>query len=316
MMEFIKDYPEHVERAFSLSPKIKLRKNIDKIVVGGMGGSAISGDILKNCLEDEANIPIFVIRDYELPKFADKKTLVLLISYSGNTEESLYMLEDAKKKGCQIVLLTSGGKFAEKNYPIIKVPEGLLPRVALPYLFFPLLKLLQENGIIKKKNSEVKEVSSVIKSFDFGLAQRIAKKFFKRTPVLYGPEKYRCALYRWVTQINENSKKFAHLNCFTEMNHNEIVSDFRDNKDIFAVMISDEKIHKRIKIHMRLAKEILSNEIELMEVETKGKSLLARIFYVIYLGDLVSYYLADLRKVDPNETKNIKIIKKGLKCSR
>lgn len=314
MMEFLKEYYGHVGKAFSLAPKIKLKKNIDKIVVGGMGGSAISGDIMKNYLEDEIGMPVFVVRDYKMPKFVDKKTLVFMISYSGNTEESLYMLRDAKRRGSQIVLLTSGGKFSrQKDCQIIKVPKDLLPRVALPYLFFPILKVLQDNGFVKRKEREVKEVSRVLKSFDFNLARQIAKKFFRRTPVLYGPEKYRCALYRWQTQLNENSKKFAHFNCFTEMNHNEIVSDFKDNKDIFAVIVRDENIHKRVKIHMRIAKKILSREIEVKEVSVRGRSLLARLFYVIYLGDCVSYYLAKFRWVDPAETDNIKIIKDGLK---
>jgi len=313
MFDFMKDYPEHIKKAFYLTPKIKLKKGINKIVVGGMGGSAISGDILKNYLEDEISIPIFVARRYKMPKFVDKKTLVFMISYSGNTEESLSMLEDAKKKGAQIVLLTSDGKFAKKKFPIIKVPQGLLPRVALPYLFFPLLKVLQDNGIIGKKDREVKEVSRTLKNFRFEMAKEIAKKFFRRTPVLYGPEIYRCALYRWQTQLNENSKKFAHFNCFTEMNHNEIVSDFEDNKDIFAVIINDPKIYGRIKLHIKLAEKILSKEIEFREVRVKGNNVLARIFYVIYLGDCVSYYLAELRSVDPAETSHIKFIKDGLK---
>ena len=313
MIEFMKNYPNHVKNAFYSTPKIKLRKGIDKIVVGGMGGSAISGDILKNYLEDELEIPVFVVRRYSMPKFVNSKSLVFMISYSGNTEESLYMLKDAKKKKSQLVLLTSDGKFAKQKLPMIKVPQGLLPRVALPYLFFPLLKVLQDNKIIKKKDGEVEEVARVMKKFDFGLAKELAKKFFRRTPVLYGPEKYRCALYRWQTQLNENSKKFAHFNCFTEMNHNEIVSDFEDNKDVFAVILNDPKAHKRVKLHIKLAKKILSKEIEVREVEVKGRSLLSRLFYVIYLGDLVSYYLAELRAVNPEETNNIRIIKEGLK---
>ncbi|MCK4634520.1 MAG: bifunctional phosphoglucose/phosphomannose isomerase [Candidatus Aenigmarchaeota archaeon] len=313
MMEFLKEYPDHIQKAFSLAPKIKLKKDVNKIVVGGMGGSAISGDILRNYLEDEIKIPVFVVRNYKMPNFVDKKTLVFMISYSGNTEESLYMMRDARRRGSQIVLLTSGGKFARKKFPIIKVPRDLLPRVALPYLFFPILRVLQDNGFVKNKERDVKEVSSVLKGFNFEMARQIAKKFFRRTPVLYGPEKYRCSLYRWETQLNENSKKFAHFNCFTEMNHNEIVSDFNDNKDIFAVIIKDEKIHKRVNIHMRVAKKILEKEIEVREIKVKGNGLLSRLFYIIYLGDCVSYYLSLFRAVDPAETNNIKIIKSALK---
>lgn len=315
MFQFIKEYPEHVRKAFSVKHKIRLRKP-DKIIVGGMGGSAISGDVLKNCLEDEVKIPIFVARDYKLPNFADKKTLVFLISYSGNTEESLSMLGDAKRRGCQIVLLTSGGKFAETKNRKIMVPEGMLPRVALPYLFFPILRVLQDNKIISNKNRDVAEVSKVLKGFNFEMARQLAKKFYMRTPVLYGPRKYESALYRWETQINENSKKFAHHNVFTEMNHNEIVSDFRDNTDIFAVMVRDDTINKRIRIHMNVAKKILSKEIEVREIRVKGTGTLAKLFYVIYLGDCTSYYLSLFRSVDPEEVANIKIIKKALKCSR
>ncbi|UCG95360.1 MAG: bifunctional phosphoglucose/phosphomannose isomerase [archaeon] len=317
MFDFIKDYPEHIEKAFSLDPKIRLKKGIEKIIIGGIGGSAISGDIIKNYVEDEIKVPVFVSRDYRLPNFADRKTLVIMISYSGNTEVSLYMLRDAKKRGCQLVLLTSDGKFAKtKGCPIIKLPKDILPRVALPYLFFPILKLLQDNGIVKNKTKDVREVSKLLKGFNFEMARQLAKKLYMRTPLLYGPEKYRCALYRWETQLNENSKKFAHINCFPELNHNEIVSDFKDNRDAVAVILKDEHTHKRVKIHTRVAKRILSREIETKEIKVRGKSLLARLFYVIYLGDCVSYYLALFRAVDPAETENIKIIKKELKCSK
>lgn len=315
MFQFIQDYPDHVRKAFYVRYNIKLKKP-EKIIVGGMGGSAIAGDVLRNCLECELKIPIFVIRDYKLPNFADRKTLVFLISYSGNTEESLCMLKDAERRGCQVVLVTSGGKLAGMHHHKIMVPEGMLPRVALPYLFFPMLKVLQDNGIVKNKSRDVNEVAKVLKGFNFEMARQLAKKFFGRTPVFYGPRIYESALYRWQTQINENSKKFAHYNVFTEMNHNEIVSDFKDNADIFAVMVRDEKAGRRIAIHMNVAKKILSNEIEVREVKVKGTSMMARLFYVIYLGDCVSYFLSLFRSVDPEEVANIKIIKKALACSR
>lgn len=315
MFQFIKEYPDHVQKAFSKNYKIRLRKP-EKIIIGGMGGSAIAGDVLKNCLEDEIRVPISVVRDYRLPNYADRKTLVFLISYSGNTEESLSMLGDAKRRGCQIVLLTSGGKFAKMKSPKIMVPEGMIPRVALPYMFFPILRVLQDNKMIRNKSGDVKEVAKMIKGFNFEMSRQLAKKFFGRTPALYGPAKYESALYRWQTQINENSKKFAHHNVFTEMNHNEIVSDFKDNGDIFAVMVRDDMLNKRIKIHMDVAKKILSNEIEIKEVRVRGKSMMARLFYVIYLGDCTSYYLSLFRSVDPEPVDNIKTIKKALACSR
>ncbi len=316
MLRFLKEYSYHIEKAFSIAPKIKL-KEINKIVVGGMGGSAISGDILRDYLEDEIEIPIFVVRKYKLPKFVDKNTLVFMISYSGNTEESLSMLEHARKKKCQIILVTSGGKFSRKRgLPIINIPKGHVPRVALPYLFFPILKVLQDNKIIKNKEKDVREISKLLKSFDLDMARNLSKKFFRRTPVFYGPENYRGVLYRWQTQFNENSKKFAHYNCFTEMNHNEIVSDFKDNKDVFALIINDEKINKRIKRQMALGKKILSKEIEVNEIKIKGRSFLSRIFYAIYLGDCLSFYLSIFRAVKTEETRNIDFIKKGLKCTK
>ena len=162
MMKVIKDFPKQCREALELAKGISIPEEIKNIIITGMGGSAMGGDLLKIYLSS-TNIPVYVNRDYKMPNFVNEESLVFTVSYSGNTEETLSAHNDAKEKNAKIIAITSGGRLADECDKVIKVPDGLQPRAALGYLFFPMLGVLHNAGIISVKNSELNEMLEMLK---------------------------------------------------------------------------------------------------------------------------------------------------------
>ena len=315
MLEVIEDFPQQCRTALELPKGISVSGKVDKIVVAGMGGSAVSGDLLKICMHD-SRIPVFVVRDYQMPNFVDENTLVFAVSYSGNTEETISAFEDAAKKKAKIVAVTSGGILEKKSKKTIKIPGGLQPRAALGYLFFPVLGVLVNSGIADVKGKEIEEMLDILsKTDDFkAVGERIAKKIWQKTPIVYASDLLSPVAYRWKTQFNENSKAPAFHHSFSEMNHNEIAGYQTMSKgDFVAIFIRDKDDNERIKKRMDITKEIISTKVNVEEVFTRGEHLLSRIFSGIYYGDFASYYLALANRVDPTPVTVIENLKKKLK---
>lgn len=313
MLQVIKDFPNQCREALSLPKGLSISGDINNIVVAGMGGSAICGDLLKIYLSD-TNIPVHVSRGYKLPNFVNENSLVFAVSYSGNTEETLSSLKDAKEKNAQIVGITSNGKLADEYKKVIKIPFGFQPRAALGYLFFPMLGVLHNAKIAKVRNDELNEMLDTLKQTnkfeDNG--QNLAKKLKDKIPVIYASEALGPIAMRWKTQINENAKMPAFYNVFSEMSHNEIAGYKGMDRKFAAVIIRDKHDNDRIKKSMDICKEIMETSVDVEEVETQGSSLLARMFSAIYLGDFVSYYLALWNRVDPSPVEVIEEMKRKL----
>ena len=333
MFDLILNFDSQCETAISAARSCDIPREysqVEKIIVIGMGGSAIGGDILSKLLIDEIKVPVFVNRNYHLPNFADKKTLIFATSYSGNTEETLSSYNDAKVRGCRIICVTSGGRLAENaesdRIPLIKIPGGQPPRSALGYMFLPVLIVMQDLGLTTSKTEDIRETTSILKklksvwgneSSDSNLAKKLAKTLYNKFPLIYsvdgclGP-----VALRWKTQLNENSKILAYNNVFPELDHNEIVGwEGLDNltKNMSVIVLRDkddfERNSKRIAITSSIIKDKPS---EITEVWTQGNSVLARMFSLIYLGDFVSFYLAILYGVDPTPVERIEVLKKKL----
>ena len=314
MLKAIEDFPLQCKIALNLAKGMVVSGKINKIVVIGMGGSAIGGDLLKIYMHD-SKIPVFVVRDYKVPNFVDENTLVFAVSYSGNTEETLSAFEDAVKKKAKIVAVTSGGALATQAKKVIKIPAGLQPRAALGYLFFAVLGVLSNSKIVDVESSEIAQMLDVLgKTQDFKkTAEKIAKSIKSRTPIIYASELMGAVAYRWKTQINENSKTPAFCHLFSEMNHNEIASYQTINKENFiSIFIRDKEDNERVRKRMDITKEIISTKVEVEEVFTQGSCLLSRMFSGIYYGDFVSYYLALEKKIDPTPVTVIESLKKKL----
>jgi len=331
MLDVVADFPNHIVQATKLAEDIRIaEKDINNIVISGMGGSAISGDILKEWLRDRLDIPIFVNRDYNLPKWVGKDTLSIFLSYSGNTEETLSSFREAIKRKSLCVGISSGGKLEdickEKNVPHVKIPSGFQPRAAIAYLLFPTIKIIQKIGLLNDVDGEIKETVKISREISINnkkeikqsnnLAKSIALSIKDTLPHIYAWRYYVPIARRWRTQINENSKMIARFDEVPECNHNDIVG-WTEQTEIAAmsscIFLRDKDEPNRISERYNFMKDVFEKAgAKVLEVEALGKSLLARMISLMYIGDFVSCYLAILRKVDPTPVYVISKLKERL----
>ncbi|MCH7516659.1 MAG: bifunctional phosphoglucose/phosphomannose isomerase, partial [Bacteroidetes bacterium] len=209
------------------------KNEFNNIIVAGMGGSAISADLLKSFLGNELRIPLQVCRDYSLPYYANENSLVIISSYSGNTEETISCLEDAIHKQCKLIIVSTGGKVKtiaqENNIPWINLQKGFQPRYALGVGFFTLLKILQSLNIIPNQSEVVNKVKELWKNkgMEYSTAENsaltIAEELVGFIPLIYSSAGLEAVGYRLKCQFNENSKLHAYNNVIPELNHNEII---------------------------------------------------------------------------------------------
>lgn len=333
MRSLILNFPKQAEEAVAIgtAAKIKLNtKKIQNIVITGLGGSAIGGDLLRAYLADKCAVPVIVNRHYYFADYVGKNSLVIVSSYSGNTEETVSAYKDAIKRKAMIFCITSGGeveKMAKKHkHPYIKIPGGLPPRAALGYSFFPTLIALSKLGFIKDQKKEIKETLALLNALSArysnhdaadNQALNLAKTLHGKLPLIYsGADKFDTVNTRWRGQITENAKTLAFGHVFPELNHNEIVgwevlTDIM--KKIHVVILRDSEDYKRIKLRMDISKGIIGGLADgITEVQSEGKSLLARTFSMLYLADWLSFYLAMLNGVDPSPVKKIDFLKEEL----
>jgi len=331
MLAFCVDAAAHYQEAAKTAEKISLQYvNPKNIIVAGMGGSAIGGELLKDWARDKAQVPIEVSRAYSLPAYADAKSLVLVMSYSGETEESLSAFLDAAKRRCMIFCVSSGGsllEFAEKlGVPYLRVPSGMPPRAALPYMFVPLLKSLEKAGVVSGVSGELSEAVKLLvrvscenapeKPVKDNFAKMLASGINGGVPVVYGFGVYRSVAQRFKQQFNENSKVPSKWEFFSELNHNEIVG--WENAGALAecfstVFIRDKSESDEIRSRIETTKTLLPSGSKAFEVWGQGRSELARMLSTVCVGDFTSVYLAVLRNVDPTPVDNINLLKEKMR---
>jgi glucose/mannose-6-phosphate isomerase len=331
MVSFCVNAPKHYEKAAALAKTLPLMYPKPKmIVVAGMGGSGIGGELLKDWSRNRLDVPVDVCRDYSLPKCVDEGSLVFVLSYSGETEESLSVFLEAARRKCMIFCISSGGslgEFAQKlNVPYLQIPQGMPPRAALPYLFLPTVLSLETMGLVSGVDLEISETSKVLRSVcGENLPQIPLKRNFSKTlalnlqgtiPVIYGFGMYRAVAQRFKTQMNENSKVPAKSEVFPELNHNEIVGWEKSDelaKWFSVIFIRDKTESVEIKQRIETTKELLREKsFKLLEVWSEGMSPLAKMCSVVCIGDFVSAYLAISRGVDPTPVRTIALLKQKL----
>jgi glucose/mannose-6-phosphate isomerase len=333
MLARIKELPVQYEQAWQAVQSFNLPaayRNVNKIVVLGMGGSAIGGDLVRTLIQEESKVPIIVYRDYGLPAFADGNTLVIVSSYSGNTEETLSGFEPAIKTGAKIVTITTGGKVGDlagkSSLPVFKVKYQAQPRAALGFSFIPTLGIVQNLGFIKDKSADVAEAVKVLKKMASALdekspeksnhAKQIARRLYGNLPVIYGAGIASEVARRWKGQINENAKAWAFYEVFPELNHNATVG-FPQPKEVASkirvIMLRSSTYNARVKLRYEVTSGLLKQAGVAYEfVDAEGSSPLAQMSSLISMGDYVSYYLAMLYQVDPTPVKAINYLKEQL----
>lgn len=327
MLSVCVDAAKHYRAAVEAAEKTSLRySKPENVIVAGMGGSAVGAELLKDWGRGRADVSVEVCRSYSLPAYVGEGSLVLVVSYSGETEETLSSFLDAVRRRCMVFCVSSGGSLldfaARLRLPFLRVPSGFAPRAALPYLFVPLLRVLEEAGVVSGVSGELAEAIDVLGRVSgecapevpvsSNAAKGLAVGVNGSVPVVYGFGVFRGVAQRFKTQFNENAKVPSKWEVFSELDHNEVVGweGAGDLAGCFsAVFIRDENESEMIRSRIEITKGLMPEGSKLFEVWGQGKSELARMLSVVCVGDFVSVYLALLRGVDPTPVNIISLLK-------
>jgi len=336
MYNKIFDLPEHMEEALKIGKKWQINKedfaDIGNIVLVGMGGSAIGGEIVRTMVRSKLMIPFEICRQYELPEYVDDETLVIASSYSGNTEETIAAVEDALARKAMLVAVSTGGMLADicnlNEIPMGQLPTGLPPRAALGYSFTLMMVFLEKIGLAEGCTSEIAEATKALSGFretyiednpvESNPAKNLATRLQGKIPIVYsGPGLTSGPGQRLKGQICENGKTLAFVNQFPEFNHNELVAYCDVIKphaeQLVVLLMRDAGDHPQIRKRMNIVKDIIAGcGIEVIEIHSKGASKTERIFSMIQVADFLSYYLAVLNEVDPEPVEAIERLKSEL----
>ena len=311
------------------------------LVICGMGGSAIGADLVLASLSDLL-VPAAVVRGYALPGWVGPQTLVVAVSYSGDTGETLACLEAALDCGCVPICVSSGGQLAtlarDHGLPLLLIPGGQQPRASLGYLSVPLLAVLEAAGLCGAQGAYVEETVALLRRGDLELgpdapetsvasgrgsscprratAKGLARLLHGRQAVVYGSASTVAVARRWKGQINENAKAPAFWNELPELDHNEIMgwtSLPGLAAETLAVFVNDEETDARLLRRADLTAAVLAERgVAVEQVWAQGSSRLARLFSLVQLGDYASFYLALLYGVDPTPVAVIQDFKAKL----
>jgi glucose/mannose-6-phosphate isomerase len=328
MKEYIDGFTLQLKEAIEIGKsfvKTASGNEINKVIISGLGGSGIGGNIANAIVEKEALVPILINKTYTLPHYTDENTLVILSSFSGETEETISVMKQALQSKAEIVCVSSGGKMLElarKNQlNFIQIPDKIKsPRACLGYSFVQLLYILKEYEIIS--DSFEQDLTEAIELLDFekesiqDLGQSLANKFHNKLPILYSDTRMGAIITRAQQQMNENSKQICHTNVFPEMNHNELVGwGYPDNilGNAEVVLLYSDYDEERVKHRFRICKNIFEEHAAgITELMPKGKSFIEQSMYYVYVFDWVSFYLAENNEVDPFPVKSIDFLKNEL----
>ncbi|MDO8491541.1 MAG: bifunctional phosphoglucose/phosphomannose isomerase [Dehalococcoidia bacterium] len=333
LLSRIRELPQQCRLAWEKGLRFPLPaeyRDIDKVVVLGMGGSAIGGDLLRCLALEQSPTPIFVQRDYTLPPFVNARTLVIASSYSGNTEETLSAFDQALAGPAMKLALTTGGKLKaradKKGVPVLGIAYKSEPRSALAHSFMPLLAICQRLSVLPDHSAAVdemlREMDALSRELDRGVplarnpAKQLATRLHGRMGLVYSAGFLADAARRWKTQLNENSKAWAFFELLPELNHNSVVGyEFppQVGKSAFAVFLRSPLLHPRVLKRYDLTADILRQAgVDSETVQARGQSRLSQMMGLVLFGDFVSYYLALLNGVDPAPVKVIDRLKKRL----
>ena len=321
MNNYIDDFSNHLREAIDIGNNTSLAyctKEIQNVLICGLGGSGIGGTIVSDIISPKVHVPITATKDYSIPNFVNKHTLVIVNSYSGNTEETLYSLEKCQAKGAEIAVISSGGKLkviAEENkYNKIIIPGNQPPRAMFGYAFTELFFILKHYGIIDdyfiSDFTKAIELLDAEKSDIQEQAKSLAKKMYNQTPVIYVANGFEGVAIRFRQQINENSKMLCWHHVIPEMNHNELLGWRTNVNNLAVIYFRNKSDYERNQIRMDINKKVISEYTNnISEIWSKGDSLIENSLYLINLGDWVSWYLSEMNNVDAIEIDVIEFLK-------
>jgi glucose/mannose-6-phosphate isomerase len=317
--------PEHLRDALWRveSAAIEQRES-SGVVVCGMGGSAIGGDLAGAALGDRLTLPIETVRGYALSPVTPPDRTVLCSSYSGNTEETIACYEAAAALGAPRIVVSTGGELVEAarrdSVPVIGLPAGLQPRVAVGYMFVAAAEVVRIAGAGESLRSEIDSAAARLERDRDALCERaaeIARRLEGSVPVIAGCGLTAPVAYRWKSEVNEMAKWPSFSHQMPELDHNEIVGWDGAGSDgagsFSAVFLTDRDQHPRVRRRFELTGELIEpHAAEVVSVETEGETRTERLLWAVALGDLVSLALAGLRGVDPGPVEVIETLKDRL----
>ena len=304
--------------------------DVDKVVILGMGGSAIGGDLLRGLTATLSRPLVLVHRDYDLPAWVDDRTLVIGASYSGNTEETISGFTQALKKGCKKLVVSTGGRLTElareNGVPVFAIEHASPPRAALGYSFLPLLAIMQSLGFTGTESANVEVMVRAMETFGAGWqedspaksnqAKKLAARLHERIAVVYGAGILTDVARRWKTQINENSKQWAFFETLPELNHNAVLGyryPVGTADRVCVLFLRCRSLHPRTLFRYEITGEMLDQcKIPHQYIDGYGDNELTQVMSLVLLGDWVSYYLAMLNGIDPSPIPEIDLLKKRL----
>jgi len=324
MKELVKNFATQLQEALIIAHNYKFinaPKEFANIVLSGLGGSGIGGSIVQNYSAGKLKIPFVVNKDYFLPAFVNNKTLLLICSYSGNTEETLQAMQQGLKAKATVICITSGGKVAEiarkKKLDCILLPAGMPPRSCIGYSVVQILSVLSYFNLIS--GDHVKETKAAIKLLNTNekviqrSALQLAKKLHNKLPILYAGGEFEGLAVRIRQQLNENSKILCWHNIIPEMNHNELVGWRDKDANKVVLFLKNETDYDRVKMRMKINRDVIRKYTKnIIDLEPKGKSYWEKVYYLIHLTDWASVYLADLRQMNATEVRVIDELKNAL----
>lgn len=305
-------------------------ETVNKVIILGMGGSAIGGDMVARIAQVEGKVGVQVHRDYDLPPWVDEHTLVIASSYSGNTEETISAFTKAIETPAKKLAITTGGRLqqlaSENSVPLFMFNYKAEPRAAFGYSFFSLLAFLNNLGIIPTESLDVDETIELLEKqardwdksvpLESNEAKHLASELSGHLIAIYGAGILTKVADRWKAQFNECSKTWAFAEAFPELNHNAVVGYQFPSllvEDIFVVILRTTTVDSRIKMRCDVTCELLDNAgVSHALVESEGKSHLSQLMSTVLFGDFVSYYLAILNDVDPSPVEAIDFLKAKL----
>jgi glucose/mannose-6-phosphate isomerase len=324
MKTLVANFSKQLSEAITIGSNAKLTPSnhpITNVLICGLGGSGIGGSIVAELVVKNANVPINVTKGYFIPAYVNQNTLVIVSSYSGNTEETLNCMELAMEKNAKIVAVTSGGKVLEKcktnSIDSIVVPGGMPPRACLGYSLTQLFFVLEFHKIISNSfKNDLEKAVELINAEEANIieeAKQIAQSIKGKLPVIYATTYNEGIAIRFRQQLNENSKILCWHQIIPEMNHNELVGWTEKNENLSVLIFLDKDDYSRNLARVDINKEVIKNYASsITEIYSKGNSIIEKAIYFIHLGDWISVILAELRGVDAVEVNVINHLKSKL----
>ena len=321
----ISEFPIQLKEALDSARSTSINidgTEIQNVYISGMGGSGIGGQFVREVARDSCRVPITIGKGYNIPAWVGKGTLFIASSYSGNTEETMAALEKACVTESKIVVISSGGKALEfarnKGYDSVALKPGASsPRSCLGYSIVAQLGVLCKIGLISEITLDRVKASIDLLKYDQDdikkIAQNVAEKLYKRTPVIYVEDRMEASALRLRQQINENAKMLCWHNVIPEMNHNELVGWKFPQENIAVVFLRNRDDSRRNAVRMDININHIQNLADpVIELYSKGNSHIEKSFYFIHLGDWISWFLSELNGVDAVEIEAIDHLKSEL----